>query len=288
MGVAERLLAGPTSRIQERAVVEQVEHVRAHLWRELEADAGSLRERGLRVVTTVCTGDVTEEILACAREVDADLIALTTHATRNLSRWMLRSTAQHLLTATTLPTLIISDAGEMAHADHQIDGVIVPLDGWAIAEAALPLASELALRPGVSLSIIRVVSNQATLLVQPDSPDDTAGVHRLNVALEQTVTEANRYIQSTVNRLRGTVRDVTGNVRIGDPAAVLSAFCAERPRSLVVIATHGIGGDHWWTYGSVAEKLVTTIPNPILIVRPLTGKRGRMRPDPAIAARYPD
>jgi nucleotide-binding universal stress UspA family protein len=172
--------------------------------------------------------------------------------------------------------------------DPQIDDVIVPLDSWANAEAARQLASELALRLGASLSIIRVVSNQESLPEQTDSSDDTAAVHRLRVALEQAATEADRYIRSTVDRLRGTVRDVTGNVRIGEPAAVLSAFCAERPRSLLVIATHGMGGDHWWTYGSVAEKLVTTVPNPILIIRPLAGKTGRVRYDSAIAARYPD
>src|SRR5262249_15315670 len=162
---------------------------------------------------------------------DADLIALATHATRDLSRWMLRSTTQHLLTAATLPTLIISDSGERIHGDPWIDDVIVPLDGWSIAKTALPLASELALRSDVPLTIVRVVSNQASLLMQTDSHDVTAGVHRLHVALKQTATEADRYIRLMVDRLRGTVQDVTGNVHIGDPAAVLSAYCAERPRS---------------------------------------------------------
>lgn len=288
VGVAAPLLDGSTTPLKEREIVEQVEHFRAYLWQELETRAKPLREQGLHVVTTVRTGDVTAEILACAREVDADLIALTTHAPVDLSHWMLRSVAQQVLNAATIPTLIIRAHGNTGHQDARIDGVVVPLDGWSLAEAALPVASELAAQLSVKRAIIRVVPDRVSLLAPTDGLSDLASAHRLSVALEQAVAAAERYIQSTVDQLRSSGGDVSGVVRVGDPSTTLSAFVAEQPNALVVMATRGASGGDWWTFGSVAEKLVTTTPNLLLIVRPLAGRTGWMRSHPAIAARYPD
>ena len=287
VGVATPVLDMPCTSAQETGAIEQMERTRAFLWQDLETRAQSLRAQGFRVVTTVRTGDVIEEILTCAQETDADLIALTTHGASGLSRWMLGSVARRLLHIATLPTLVIHSATEHASGAPQIDGVIVPLDGSRLAERSLDIADDLAARCNVPLRLIRVVPNQ-TARYQKASPSDIVVVRGLSIALKQAHTAAADYIRSTVDRLRSTGRDATGDVRVGDPAATLSALLAQEPTALVVIATHGVNGGDWWTFGSVAEKIVTTAPNPTLIVRPVAGKTGRMRHDPALAARYPD
>jgi nucleotide-binding universal stress UspA family protein len=288
VGVVTPLLDLPATPAREAETIAQMERSRAFLWRDLDAHAVSLRAQGVRVVTTVRTGDVTEEIIGCAREMEADLILLTTHGASSLARWMLGSTAQRLLDAAMQPTLIVPARGQLAQARPPIECILLPLDGSPLAEAALPIAETLAARLDASIRVIRVAPNRGSSLQPAHAANDTIAVHRLGIALERACTEADRYIQSIVERLRGAGHDATGEVRMGDPAPTLSAFVSERPGALVVIATHGPSGGDWWTFGSVAEKLATTAPNPILTLRPLAGKVGRIRHDPTIAARYPD
>src|SRR5262249_30515944 len=138
------------------------------------------------------------------------------------------------------------------------------------------------------LEIVRVVPNQALLRQQPSRMIDVSSLHRLNLELAQTWNAAQEYVESIVAQLATKGLHATGTVHVGDPGASLSDSLAQRPGALVVIATHGAGRSDPWTFGSVAEKLVTTVPNPILIVRPLAGKTGHMHCDPALAARYPD
>ncbi len=286
VGVVTPLLDAPFGRAQETEIAAQMERARPLLWQDLETRARPLRARGLHVVTTVRTGDITAEILACARETNADLIILATQSTSGLSRWMLGSVARRLLHAAALPTLVVRSHAGLVHADTQIGGVIVPLDGSPLAEASLPIADTLAARFGVPLRIIRVVPNRPQRRHLP-ATNDAMAVHRLGVEMERAYAAAARYVQSMIDRVRDEGRDVSGEVRVGDPATTLSAFLAENPSALVVMATRG-AGDDGAAFDSIAEKIVAAAPNPALIVRPLAGKSLRLRHDPALAARYPD
>jgi nucleotide-binding universal stress UspA family protein len=287
VGVATPPLDMPGTRAQEADIVAQMERTRAFLWQDLEARAEPLRAHGLHVVTTVRTGDVTAEILTCASEAAADLLVLATHGTSDLARWMLGSSARRLLHATTLPMLVIHASAGLTSADPEFGSVLVPLDGSSLAETPLPVAAELAAQIAVPLRIVRIVPDQA-LLHQTYAPSDAAAVHRRRVTLEQAYAAAEQYVASRVDRFRNRGCDASGTVHVGDPARALSVVLAEEPSALVIMATHGAGGGDWWTFGSVAEKLAATVPNPMLIVRPLAGKTGGMRHDPVLAARYPD
>jgi nucleotide-binding universal stress UspA family protein len=288
VGVATPMLDTPWTAARGREAIDQLEHARALLWQDLEARAVAIRSQGVRTLTTVRTGDVTEAILACACEANADLLLMATRGARQLPAWMLGSVAQRLLHVTTQAMLVVHAAPELVHEAPEVRSLIVPLDGWGLAESALPVADELAERLDVPLRLIRVVPNQGVALGQIHSSSDAEMVHRLGSAVAHASAAAEQYIESVVERLRTAGRAASGAVLVGDPAPTLSAFLGEQADALVVIATHGASGGDWWTFGSVAEKLVTTAPNPILIVRPLAGKTRRMRQDPAIAERYPD
>jgi len=85
-----------------------------------EADAylGTIADRlsatGLRVLTTVRVGDPATEILAGARECDADLIAMTTHGRSALGRLLSGAVAEAVLRRAHVPVFIVraAEAGE--------------------------------------------------------------------------------------------------------------------------------------------------------------------------------
>jgi nucleotide-binding universal stress UspA family protein len=74
--------------------------------------AEELKKRGLRVTTTVKTGQqVAGEIIDFAKEVGADLIVMCTHGRSGISRWVLGSVALKLLTRAETPILLIRSKG---------------------------------------------------------------------------------------------------------------------------------------------------------------------------------
>lgn len=73
----------------------------------LNAIAADLWERGIRAQTRVRGGSPVPEILAAAREVAADLIAMTTHGRSGLRRLLIGSVAEGLLRQSEIPVLLV-------------------------------------------------------------------------------------------------------------------------------------------------------------------------------------
>jgi nucleotide-binding universal stress UspA family protein len=73
----------------------------------LASIAAELRARRVRVTATVRRGNPVAEILAGAREADADLIAMTTHGRSGLSRLLFGSVAAAVLSEAAVPVFLI-------------------------------------------------------------------------------------------------------------------------------------------------------------------------------------
>jgi nucleotide-binding universal stress UspA family protein len=133
--------------------------------------------------------------------------------------------------------LLVRAFGEVIVPHH----VIIPLDGSAHAEAALPVAAQ------VSPEIVR----EATVL-------------RV-VRSAQEGVEAERYLDEVAGRAP------LGGVRLhrvvveGDPAQrIIEAAGADK---LVVMSTRGRAGLTRWALGSVAERVARAASAPVLLVR---------------------
>ena len=133
--------------------------------------------------------------------------------------------------------------------------VVVPLDGSILAEAALPLAVEIARRAGALLHLVQVRSPVPLALVGNgdgllEEPDDA-------------------YVVSAAERLgRQTAGCLTAALGEGSPMEGLAEYAQSAEVDLVVMATHGHGAlDRAWI-GSLSERLLESFPIPLLIVRP--------------------
>jgi len=73
----------------------------------LASIAADLRAKGVSVTTAVRRGEPVPEILAGAREVDADLIAMTTHGRSGLSRLLFGSVAAAVLSHAEIPVFLM-------------------------------------------------------------------------------------------------------------------------------------------------------------------------------------
>ena len=90
-----------------QVVIEDAGRLRADAEEYLASIAAELRAKGIRVTTAVRRGEPVAEILAGAREVDADLIAMTTHGRSGLSRLLFGSVAAAVLSHAEVPVFLM-------------------------------------------------------------------------------------------------------------------------------------------------------------------------------------
>jgi nucleotide-binding universal stress UspA family protein len=96
------------------AVVEDVVKLRAEAEEYLASIAAQLRAKGVRATTTVRRGEAVGEILAGAREAEADLIAMTTHGRSGLGRWLFGSVAAAVLSQADVPVFLMRQTAAQA------------------------------------------------------------------------------------------------------------------------------------------------------------------------------
>jgi nucleotide-binding universal stress UspA family protein len=73
----------------------------------LRTIADQLSSNGLRVLTTVRIGEAATEIVASARECDADVIAMMTHGRTALGRLLFGAVAEAVLRRAHVPVFIV-------------------------------------------------------------------------------------------------------------------------------------------------------------------------------------
>jgi nucleotide-binding universal stress UspA family protein len=140
--------------------------------------------------------------------------------------------------------------------------VLVPLDGSAFGEHALPLALSIARRAQATLELVHV--HFPLPAVYADSPvviNDSLDIHLKK--------HQQAYLESIVERLRSVSSVPVRPILLeGEIAATIRATAESTAVDLVVMTTHGRGplGRFW--LGSVADALVRSLAMPLLLVRP--------------------
>jgi nucleotide-binding universal stress UspA family protein len=88
-------------------IVEDAEASRVDAEEYLAPVAVELRKKGVRVRTQVRRGQPSEEIVQAARDIGADLIAMTTHGRSGFGRLLFGSVAEAVLRESRLPVFLM-------------------------------------------------------------------------------------------------------------------------------------------------------------------------------------
>lgn len=144
--------------------------------------------------------------------------------------------------------------------DVLIRRIVVPVDFSPASERAANYAAALARRLGASLHLLHVVE-PAALMRGPFELHEHTSPELLDLSFRDTRV----CLGALRDRLtHGPV--ITGEVRYGDPAEVVTAGAMDQRADLVVMATHGRSGvSHGM--GRVTERVVRSSPAPVLVVR---------------------
>lgn len=248
----------------------------------LQQLAAALREDGITTKALVVAGDPADTIVARAGHDRPDLVVLAPHHRHWLDALLRRSTTALLLSRSPAP-LLVWPGGASRRAGQTTDGdvqsaasvllkdpaslIVVPLDGSAAAERALPVAATFAARSGRAIVLLRVVS--AALVA--GSSGEVAELER--AATLHAEREALAYLRSVRQRLaRGTETEtdrvcVQTMVRVGGAAEGILDLAHTHAGSLIVMGTHGQGSATMRAVlGSVALAVNRQARVPVIIV----------------------
>ena len=133
--------------------------------------------------------------------------------------------------------------------------ILVPLDGSALGERALPIAASIAQSVNASLLLVRAVWTRT----MPAGLDNGETYHA-------AAQEAEAYLEAVARRLGAGVQVQVVTPHAPAPVGILQV--AEQDQvDLIVMTTHGRSGLSRWVYGSVAEAVLSRSPIPVLLMR---------------------
>src|SRR5688572_20148464 len=138
--------------------------------------------------------------------------------------------------------------------------LVVPLDGSTVAEAALPVALEMAALPKVEVTFLHVI----------EPPERVIGDGARITVDQQWETEKHRaceYLDRLRSRPEWQVCDVEIAVEMGKPAETILAFADTYKAAYIVMSTHGRSGVQRWVFGSVADKVLRAARTTVVLVR---------------------
>jgi len=154
----------------------------------------------------------------------------------------------------------------------KLEKILVPLDGSALAEAAIAKAIDVA-GDGTRLMLMRAAEAHTLPGVDPTE------------AQVEVVREAEEYLAGVAARLEECgIRNVETSVWYGPAASAVVEAATLRKADLIVMSTHGRSGVGRLILGSVAESILRATSAPILLLRApgarldSLGGPGRARP----------
>ena len=235
----------------------------------LESVAAQLRSAGAEVTCHVHEEqqeNVARSIVEHADEIEATLILMCSHGRGGLRDLLFGSIAQQALKWGQRSILLIPPQPEGALTLFEPEHILVPLDGTAAHEPALPMAVRLARAFDAELSLLLVIPTLTTLAA------DRALTGRslpatMRAVLNLAEQDGRGYLEAASAQCRSEGERVNGDLVRGDPVPEIVAAAERRHAELVVLASHGRRGLDALFRGSVAPRVTGRVGRPLLLVQ---------------------
>jgi nucleotide-binding universal stress UspA family protein len=224
-------------------------------------------EHGIKATTALLDGPIVEALRRHAAAISADLVVMTTHGRGAVSRFWLGSVADGLVRQSHAPVLLERPHAPPAHrpAPSQMQHILIPLDGSALAESIIEPAVTLGAPLGACYTLLHVLD---PLLLVGAAPLLYTAVPDVERERERELSAA-RYLDGVAARLRERGLNVTTRVVLSpSPAPAILEQAHEAGVDLIALATHGRSGLARVMLGSAADKVVRGAEMPVLVYRP--------------------
>lgn len=226
-----------------------------------------LIREGFNVQTTVLPCDPIRAILFAAEAHGADLICMSTHGHSGLRHVLLGSVAEAVMGRSITPVVLTRAVEHSSPRTTTPYGrVLVPLDGTALAEAALAYLAGAHLGRAAELLLLQVVAPVVPTIMATMAGEVVTQLYKqADDETEQRRLRAVQYLTTTGNAFPTEIRWRT-QVALGSPAREILAVAEAENSELIVMPTHGRHGLDRLLRGSVVADVLHGTTAPMLIL----------------------
>jgi nucleotide-binding universal stress UspA family protein len=140
--------------------------------------------------------------------------------------------------------------------------ILLPLDGSALAEQALPVAARLARASGGTIILLRVA-----VVSIVERPDLTPAQEYSQQAINEGFLDATQYLERIAGRDELAGIPIEMQVLFGNVAQTILSVAQSFDADLIIMSSHGYTGFKRWSLGSVAQKVARHSPVPVFVLR---------------------
>jgi len=216
---------------------------------------------GVRVTTELCFDSATAAITRAAHDRHSDLIVMGTHGKSGFERAMLGSTAESVLRQSATPVITVHAIPQQCAVAWPFKNVLVALDDSEPADAAAVLALEMAREHGARLTFCTALETGDVLAKAAEYGYDPGPI------LAEMRAAAEALLERWVDLAHERNLAAEPLVVEGEAVAELIAAAELTAAALILIGSHGRRGLRRFFIGSVAEGVVRTSAQPVLVVR---------------------
>jgi nucleotide-binding universal stress UspA family protein len=241
-----------TDQAEPRAAIEPPASIR---------DAVSeLNRAGVSVDIIGRIGPAEREILQERALYPDGWIVMTSLGSSGVRRLFLGSVARAVIRSASCPVLLVPsrDGGEAGGTTFSGQKIAVCVDGKTDVAPSICAAASVAEAFEMEIDLVRVAETFR------DSPQEATEEEKRWELPARAEVEAylGRVAQACVS-VRATINQVCLS---GSPDVQIMNYVRAEAPALVTISTRRLSGIERWTYGSMAEKLVDSLPVPLLLV----------------------
>ncbi len=221
----------------------------------VEEASKTLETLGLEHKTDVVQGNPAPTIVDYADRYGHDLIVMSTHGRKGLSRYLQGSVSEKVVRLSKVPVLTAR-----MQPDEQLafpyENVLVPTDGSAGATQAAQHGVAFAESLEATVHVLSVVDDASAGLDIRSTGSEQDHEQAATEAIEEVITEAETH----------GVTDTVRQIEHGDPADAILSYIDANSIDVIVMGTTGRRGTDRILLGSVAEKTVRSAPVPVLTI----------------------
>ncbi|WP_226042779.1 universal stress protein [Natrinema sp. DC36] len=229
------------------ALVEEGEDI-------VEEASKTLCTLGVEYETDVVQGNPAPTIVEYADQYEHDLIVMSTHGRKGVSRYLQGSVSEKVVRLSTVPVLTAR-----MQPDEQLtfpyENVLIPTDGSAVATRAAQHGLALAESLEATVHVLSVVDD-ASLGLDIRSVSGKDHEQAATEAVKEIITDAETH----------GVTETVQHIEHGDPTEGIRDCIDANDIHVVVMGTTGRRGTDRILLGSVAEKTVRSAPVPVLTI----------------------
>jgi nucleotide-binding universal stress UspA family protein len=234
----------------------------------LEEIAARLQSAGIAVATHVHPDkedDVAQSIVQHAQEMRTDLVIMCTHGHGGLRDFLFGSIAQQALQRGMQSILLVLPKEDDHVPPFALSRILVPLDGTAAHEPAVPAAITLARTFGAEIYLLLVIPTLATL----SGEQAVSGLllpATTRAVLDFAEQGAADYLEQIAGKSRAAGVRAKAEVLRGDAVPVVLGQAERLHVDLIVMASHGRAGLDAGLVGSVAPRITGRAGCPLLLL----------------------